>query len=347
MKRKCFSYFFSLSIWAIMGGCVFAGADAGTQKLQRFEYSQPHMATLFRIVLYAADKQSAEAAATAAFKKIEDINQMMSDYLDDSELMQLCKKSGGPPVKISAELFDLIAFSRDLSVRSNGAFDITVGPVVRLWRKARKSGTLPDKEELAKATELVGYQKMLLDEKQSTVQLLKEGMRLDLGGIAKGDVANKAIQVLKEHGIESALVVGGGDICVSHSPPGTDGWTIGIGALENPGGTPGEFLLLHDAGISTAGDFEQNLQVGGKRYSHIIDPKTGMPLNGRTSVTVVSPTGRQSDGLDTTVDVLGIEKGLELIESVEGAAALIVRATDKGQERIESKRWKDLLKKKP
>ena len=326
---------------------LIAGSQCGepVSLLTRFEYKEPHMGTLFRIVLYAPDQGTADKAAKAAFKRIADVDQMMSDYKEDSELMLLCKKAGTGPVPVSAELFDLIAYSRNIAVKSNGALDITIGPLVRLWRKARKTRTLPSDDEIAKAKALVSYENLVLNEMAHTVQLMKEGMMLDLGSIAKGDSVDKAIAVLKEMGIESALAAGGGDIAVSHAPPGTEGWVVGVGPLDNPAATPSEYLLLHDAGVSTAGDFEQHAEIGGKRFSHIIDPHSGLPLQTRESVTVVAPTDRQADGLDTTMNILGPEKAMQLADS-EGVAAYYVQATDAGQRVIESSRWKDLPKRK-
>jgi thiamine biosynthesis lipoprotein len=194
-------------------------------------------------------------------------------------------------------------------------------------------------KELAKARELVGYEKVRLDEKARTVQLTKAGMRLDLGGIAKGYAADAALAVLKQHQVTRALVAASGDIAVSGPPPDAEGWTVGIAPLEDPDGKPSRYLILHDAAVSTSGDAEQYVEIGGKRYSHIVDPKTGIGLVGRMSATVVARNGLTSDPYTKVVAVLGPERGLKIIDETEGAAAFFVRKTDKGEETFASKRW--------
>jgi len=186
-----------------------------------------------------------------------------------------------------------------------------------------------------------------LDAATHSVALLKPGMKLDLGGIGKGYAAGAAIAALKENGVSRALVAGAGDIVTSGPPPDANGWTIGIAPLEAPNAAPSRFLLLDDAAVSTSGDAERYVEIDGKRYSHIVDPKTGLGLVDRISVTVVAPRGETADYLDTSVCVLGPEKGLALVDATEGAAALIVRATAAGPRTYESKRWKLLPKGQP
>jgi thiamine biosynthesis lipoprotein len=186
---------------------------------------------------------------------------------------------------------------------------------------------------------LVGYDKVRLDEQKRTVQLLKPGMRLDLGGIAKGYAADEMLAVLAKHGITRALVAAGGDIAVSGPPPDAEGWKVGIAALEKPDGKPSRHLLLKDAAVSTSGDAEQFVEINGKRYSHIVDPRTGIGLVGRMSVTVVARHGIDSDSLTKVVCVLGPERGLKLIEDTPGVSAMVVRKTEHGTETITSKRF--------
>jgi thiamine biosynthesis lipoprotein len=315
--------------------------------LTRHVFAELHMGTRFQITLYAPDEAAAAGAAKAAFARVAALDGIMSDYRPTSELMQLCQKAGGPPVPVSEELFFVLAKSQEVSRRSDGAFDVTVGPVVRLWRKARKSHELPDPRELARARALVGYDKVKLDPKARTVQLLQPGMQLDLGGIAKGYAADEALAVLQKHGITRALVAAGGDIAASGPPPDAAGWTVGIAPLENPAGKPAYELLMHDAAVSTSGDAAQHLEIGGKRYSHIVDPRTGIGLIGRRSVTVVARRGIAADSLTKVVSVLGPERGLPIIEATEGAAALVVQKSDKGTETVTSKRFAGWLSPKP
>jgi thiamine biosynthesis lipoprotein len=304
-----------------------------------FTFTEPHMGTLFKIVLYAADEPSADRAAKAAFQRIAALDAIMSDYRPTSELMRLCQKAGGDPVRVSEPLFFVLARAQEVSGLSDGAFDVTVGPVVRLWWRARKTQQLPDPQKLSQARSLVGYQNIRLDEKARTVQLLKPGMQLDLGGIAKGYAADEALHVLEQQGIRCALVAAGGDIAVSAPPPDAEGWTIGIAPLEDPNRKPSRYLLLHEAAVSTSGDAEQYVEINGKRYSHIVDPRTGIGLVGRQSVTVVARHGIMADSLTKVVSVLGPKRGLAIIDGLDGVAALVVRETSEGTETIASKRF--------
>lgn len=321
-KRYC-----AAACWLMAAAtCVSAREPA----LTRFEFSQVHMGTLFRIVLYAPDAATAGRASSAAFERIGRLDDIMTDYRPSSELRTLCRQAGGPPVRVSNDLFRVLAAAQELARRTDGAFDVTVGPVVRLWRRARRQHELPDPERLARARDLVGYDKLRVDPEARTAQLMKKGMLLDLGGIAKGYAADEALGALRRHGIRSALVAAGGDIAVSGPPPGKQGWRIGIAPLESPSKRPKRYLVLHAAAVSTSGDVEQHIETGGKRYSHIVDPKTGLGLLGRRSVTVMAPNATTSDSLATAVSVLGPERGLELIKSTPRAAVLFVEATDQG-----------------
>ncbi len=306
--------------------------------LKRFEFTEPHMGTTFRIVLYAPDEATAKKAAKEAFARAAELDGIMSDYRPTSELMRLCKKAGGEPVPVSADLFKVLERAKAISRLSGGAFDVTVGPVVRLWRRSRRTRELPDLEQLKRALSLVGYEKILLNAKDRTVRLVMVGMLLDLGGIAKGYAAEMMLAVLRRYGITRALVAAGGDIVVGDAPPDARGWKVGVAPLENPTARPSRYLLLKDAGVSTSGDTEQYVVIGGKRYGHIVDPKTGMGLTTRISTTVVKPGGT-ADGLASSVCILGPERGLKMIEGIPGAAALIVLGTEKGQKTYASKRY--------
>jgi FAD:protein FMN transferase len=305
---------------------------------QRFEYEEPHMGTKFRVVLFAPDRAAADRAAKAVFARVEDLNRIMSDYIPDSELMRLCKQSAttpAGPVKVSDDLFDVLAEGQKVAELSAGAFDVTVGPIVRLWRQARRDRLLPDEDERAAALKRVGYKKMVLDPKAKTVHLTVPGMLLDLGGIAKGYAADEGLKVLAAGGVTSALVAASGDIAVSGAPPGKPGWRIDIAPL--PGDKEKRQLLLKDAAVSTSGDSEQFVEIAGVRYSHVVDPRTGLGLTGRRSVTVVARRGIQADSLTKVASILPADKAVKKIESVEGAATLIVVKTAKGEDVKESK----------
>jgi FAD:protein FMN transferase len=318
-----------------------ASSQVGRQTCRRFTFSEAHMGTIIRIVLYAPDATAADKASRAAFDRIAALDNAMSDYKPDSELMRLCRAAGGPPVKVSGDLFQVLAAAQELAARSDGAFDITVGPVVRLWRRARRRHGLPDPNRLAQALELVGYHDLLLDARQCTAQLRKPGMVLDLGGIAKGYAADEALSVLKKDGITSALVAAAGDIACSRPPPDRESWRIEIATPAPSARSADErthYLLLHDAAVSTSGDAEQHLDLGGQRYSHIINPATGMALTGHRSVTVVASRGITADSYATAVCVLGPERGLRLVDSTDGMAALIVEASGQGLRYFQSRR---------
>jgi thiamine biosynthesis lipoprotein len=296
------------------------------------------MGTRFQIILYARDEHAARKAAKGAFARVGQLDAIMSDYRSSSELMRLCAKAGGPPVKVSGPLFTVLERAGEVSARSEGAFDVTVGPVVRLWRLARRTQKLPDPAKLAAARARVGYQNVRLDARSRTVQLLEAGMQLDLGGIAKGYAADEALGILRQHGIKGALVAAGGDIRVGEPPPGKDHWVVAIAPVDAKKEGP-RHLHLANAAVSTSGDAEQYVEIDGQRYSHIVDPRTGLGLVGRMSATVVAPDGITADSLTKVVAVLGPEKGFKIIEQTKGVSGRFVRKTEKGTEVFTSKRF--------
>lgn len=273
-----------------------------------------------RIVLYAPDEAMAEAACSEAFARIAELDAIFSDYRPDSEAMRLCDRAGGPPVHVGPDLLKVLDFSVRFSSGCDGAFDVTVGPIVRLWREARRTRVMPSAASLAAARALVGWDKVKIDRSASTVQLTTRGMKLDFGGIAKGYANECALQVLKRHGIRSALIEFGGDIAVSAPPPGSKGWVIEI---ADPGSAPVRRLTLRDCAVSTSGDTEQYVEIGGKRYSHIVDPHTGLGLTDRIAVTIVGPDGLTTEALSKAVSVLGDRRGTELIRRYPGVSAII------------------------
>ena len=316
MNRFIGSIFLALSL--VLAACE--AQDASTT-LTRYEYAQLHMGVKVRLVVYAPDEPTAERACEAAYQRVARLEDTMSDYRPSSELMRLCARAGGPPVPVSTDLFLVLQHSCELARRSDGAFDPTVGPLVVLWRKARKAGQLPTDGELQQARALVGWQKVRLDPKRRTVELLQPGMRLDLGGIAKGYAGDCAIAVLKQRGIRSALFEAGGDIVVSGPPPGKPGWRVDVPGA-GPGGTT-RTLAIANAAVSTSGDTEQFVEIGGRCYSHIVDPRTGLGLTTHIAVTIVARSGLTSDGLSTAVSVLGPERGPALIRGVPGAVLYV------------------------
>lgn len=286
----------------------------GKPPLKRFTFREKHMGTTCALVVHASSEAQAHKASKAAFARIAEINGIMSDYDPTSELMRLCARAGGEPVKVSGELFTVLQAAQQLSHHSQGAFDVSVGPVVHLWRKARRTGKKPDPRALALARKLVNYKNIILDSVRRTVQLKQKGMVLDLGGIAKGYAADQALQTLKKTGLSRCLVVIGGDLVVGDPPPGAQHWTVGIAPLARHR-KPLHYIPLHNAAASTSGDREQFVILDGKRYSHIIDLRTGKGVPGRFSVTVVAPDAITTDSLATAISIIGPERAKKLIQA--------------------------------
>jgi thiamine biosynthesis lipoprotein len=271
--------------------------------LQRYSYTQYHMGVDARIVVYAPSQAKAEEACAAAFTRIGELDWVMSDYRPQSELMRLCEKAGGKPVRVSADLFKALARAVEVSKQTEGAFDCTVGPLIALWRKARKTALLPDPKAIEEARKRVGWRRMRLFPRSRSVQLTTKGMKLDLGGLGKGFAADEAHAVLQKFGITRALVQMGGDIVVRDAPPNTEGWMVLVpnaGTDQKPIEMP-----LKNCAVSTSGDTEQFVIIEGKRYSHIIEPRTGQALTERVQVTVIAPNGFTSDPLSKGFCILG------------------------------------------
>ncbi|WP_158633670.1 FAD:protein FMN transferase [Tautonia sociabilis] len=321
-------WWLALVLTTVTAPAVSLGADRDEpEELERFEFLETHMGSAFKLVVYCTGPAPASAAARSAFDRIAQLDATLSDYRVDSELSRLGDRAGGPPIPVSADLFEVLRRSRELSERSDGAFDATINPVVKLWRRARRNRELPSPEQLDQARSRVDWRRLELDPDARTARLASEGMRLDVGGIAKGYASDAALKVLREAGITRALVAGAGDIVVGDPPPGRSGWLVGIAPLD-PSGPPERYVLLANQAVSTSGDAERFVEIDGVRYSHIVDPRTGLGLTSRSSVTVVAPDGTTSDSLATAASVLGPDRGLHLIEQIEGAEALFVSIPD-------------------
>jgi thiamine biosynthesis lipoprotein len=210
----------------------------------RYEFHQTEMAVPLHIVIYAPDNATASLAARAAFARFHELNAILSDYDPESELRRLCDNSSeGKAVRVSDDLWRVLQRSLELSERSEGAFDVTIGPIVRLWRSARHTKELPSPESLAGARKKVGYRYVRLDPRHQTVELLKSNMRLDLGGIAKGYAVDEAMKELRKHGIARMMVEAGGNIGLGDPPPDKSGWRIGV-APPDANSPPRQYLNL-------------------------------------------------------------------------------------------------------
>jgi len=283
---------------------VLAANLPTAQATNRFEFSQTEMAVPIRIVLYAPDNATAAKAAQAAFLRFHQLNEVCSDYDAASELRRLCQQSSpGHPVPVSADLWRVLVRAEELSQRSDGAFDVTIGPLTLLWRNARRTKELPTPHAIAAAREKVGYRFVRLDPDRHTVELLKPGMRLDLGGIAKGYAVDEAMAAIRRHGITRMMVEAGGNIGLGDPPPDKPGWRIGI-APPDVNRPPRQYLSLARVAVSTSGDLWQHATIAGVRYSHHIDPKTGIALTTQGSATVVGRDGLSTDGLSSAAVIL-------------------------------------------
>lgn len=314
---------------------------AAQPALSRYTASERLMGMEFTLTFYCPDEASANRASRAVFQRIRELNAVLSDYDPESELRRLSATAGtGKDVPLSTDLWNVLQFGETLSEKSDGAFDLTVGPLVQLWRKSRRVKSLPPDELLAAARAATGYRKLHLDPARKTARLDTPKMQLDCGGIAVGYALDESLRLVKELGIESAMIDGSGDIAVSGPPPGESGWKIAVAPLE-PNGPPSQTLILKHAAVTTSGDAWQHVEIDGVRYSHIVDTRTGLGLTTRSSVTVLAKTGIVADSYATAACVLGPAKGLALIETEPDAACrfITVPAGSTTPERHASKRW--------
>lgn len=296
----------------------------GLYAQQKFVFEQPKMGSPFTISIFATDSTRAAEAANVAFHCADSLNLLFSDYIDSSELNRLNATSGqNRYVPVSAAMFDILKYALDAAKKSKGSYDISMGPVVKLWRKARKEKKLPDEDSLQTALQRVGYQFIHLDSVHQSVWLEKKGMQLDLGGLGKGYVAQAALKIIEQMGFPSSMVNAGGKIAIGEAPPGRNGWRIGITLPEEKDKIMQRLLLLTNTSVATSGDIYQHLDIDGKRYSHIVDPKTGLGITSQKNVTVIAKNGVISDWLATACSILSVDESFELIRTIDGAALLI------------------------
>ena len=314
-------------------GLLFAASlGQALGQAQRHEYSRPLMGMAFRIVVYSGEESKANGAAKAAFDRVATLNQIMSDYAPESELNKLSDLAGsGKAAKISDELCSVLGRAQALSEQTGGAFDVTAGASIQLWRRARRVKRLPPQYVVDKAFKTVDFRSLNLDAKKCTAELAKAGTRLDLGGIAKGYALDEALAVLKKHGLRQALVSAGGDIVAGDAPPNKEGWRVALIGLQEE--TKPEFLWLANGAVATSGDLFQFLQIDGKRYSHIVDPRTGRALTEQRLVHVVAPDGITADSLATAISVLGSGGGLRLVNGDKRLGARVAYRGALGQVR--------------
>ncbi len=285
----------------LLTGLPWGTASFAQNPLKKYEFTHPQMGAVFRLVFYAENDSLAASAAQAAFDRVDTLNAVMTDYQPDSELMRLCEKAGtGEKVPVSYTLWRVLRLSLFFCEETEGTFDVTVGPLTRLWRRARHLQELPDSAQVAAAQALVGWRNVKLYENPYRVELLQKGMKLDLGGIGQGFAADECLKVLRNFGIAQALADAGGDIAIGAPPPGEKGWVI-----EIPDTLHNAPLVLSYRGITTSGATSRYIEGNGRRYSHIVDPRTGWGQTQRVLVTVLATTATEADVWATAISVMG------------------------------------------
>jgi thiamine biosynthesis lipoprotein len=274
----------------------------------RYAYSMQKMGSLFNIVLYADTKQMADSVAQESFKLVDSINLVCSDYDSSAELYKLQFAAVGKSIKVSPILMELFCTAHKAYKDADGSFDITAGPLSRLWRSARKSQQFPTNAAINEARNRVGFNKLQIDSNAQTITFLQSKMQLDMGAIAKGYAADKVLALLQSHGITTALVDAGGDMVAFGIPPQNKGWTIGINVPGQQEKLLERKLVLSNKAVATSGDAFQFMVHEGKRYGHIIDPRTGYGVTFQRNVTVVAPTATTADWLATACSILTLEQ---------------------------------------
>ena len=322
MKNLIYSPFILITISLIL-------CTTGCEK--RFEESKFLMGTIVEITA-VGDKRNCQQAMKSAFDEIRRIDSLMNVHAEDSEIFRINASAGKSAVEVSSDTLTVINQSLRFADLTDGALDITVAPLMDLWGFGGESTRVPLDDEVKEKLSLVDYRKVHVDKDRSTVEL-PSGMRIDVSGIAKGYAVDRAIQVLRDAGIRNALVSAGGDIYALGSPSRKKLWRIGIRHPRDNSDLLG-ILELEDKAVATSGDYENFFEVDGKRYCHIIDTRTGRPVEGIMSVTIVADNTMEADALATAVFPLGPDDGMKLIESLEGVDGLIM--TGKNEDDVKS-----------
>jgi thiamine biosynthesis lipoprotein len=279
------------------------------------------MGTQFTIVAYGSSEPQLAVAVSSAFDEVLRLNRRWSDYLQGSELSVVNRRASEGPVQVDRELFGMLEACLQFGKETDGAFDVTVGPLVTAWGFFRGPGRLAEKKQIAEALPRVGWQKLRLDAANRTVSFAVPGMRLDLGGVAKGYALDRAGGILRQADINSALLMAAtSSILAIGSPPERDGWTVFIRDPKAAKKSVAQ-VSLKDASLSTSGNYEKFFRAGGRTYSHIIDPRTGYPAQGLLSTSAIAPTAMQTDALSTAFFVLGKEGARRYLRGHPGISA--------------------------
>ena len=311
-----------LAIGAAFAADVSLGQTQQKQPLQRFEYVHPAMGVKFKIVLYAPGRDLATRAIKKSVAQIDCLDLLLSDYKSSSEIRRLCASAPHREwQQVSSDLFQILKISQSVNQQTDGAFDVTVGNISKLWRQARKTKKMPQPRKLKLALASVGMEQITFGQ-NSSVKLTRKNVRVDFGAIAKGYAADRVIKILKEHGVRSALIDASGDIVVSEPPPGRDGWKIEVFGIEK---SKRHFIQLKNRAIATSGDLYQYVKLDGKRYSHIVNPKTGIGVSGPMSVTVIAPNGSIADAMASAISVRFEVDRFKVLEKHSDIQSCVVR----------------------
>jgi thiamine biosynthesis lipoprotein len=287
------------------------------------------MGNRFEITVVSENEVWAKNRIYDAIIEISRIEKLLTTFSEDSQTILINRNAGIAPVKVDKEVFDIIKRSKRLSDITQGAFDITYGSIdKKLWNFDSTMTSLPDAATAKKAVHLINYRNVILDEKDCTVFLKEKGMRIGFGGIGKGYAAERAKIILQQKGVKSGIVNAAGDLTAWGLQPNGEEWTIGIADPDAKQHTF-SYLSITNMAIATSGNYEKFVMIDGKKYSHTIDPKTGFPVHGIKSVTIIGPNAEIADAMATPVMIMGIKVGLDLINQLKGLACIIVDDNDK------------------
>ena len=326
MGRRAFIWWRVLLLAGILPAGVSSSAAWAVSDSLYVETRQA-MGTTIEVYLYAADAGRAAALFEAVFEEIERIEAALSTYRPSSELSRLNTYADAMTVTTDPEVFGLIGRALAYSRHTDGAFDITVGRLMKAWGFFRGRGRFPSRDELTEARKQTGWQYVTLDTTARAVRFGRMGLTLDLGAIGKGYAIDQVARLLRAQGVGAALIgTGQSSYYAVGAPPGEDGWPIKVPAPFDRAQTLST-VRLRDAALSTSGNYEKFFELDGQRYCHIMDPRTGRPVEGMVQVTVIAPNATDSDALATSVFVLGPDAGAALLDDHPGTAALLVTGT--------------------
>lgn len=340
---SCHNFCSSITLFLIALFSVFSensGKDC-------HEFESPHMGANFKITVYHHDHSEAGTAADSAFAYVDAINQIFSTYVEDSELNLLSKSSGSDTfIKVSDELYDVLTIAHNVSEKTNGAFDITIGPLTNYWRNIRdgKYDELPDRQTLDSLIKPVGYKNIKFIKPHQKIKLKANNMQFDMGGIAKGYAAKRMAKIIEHYGISQYLVNAGGDIYAGSPPPGADYWQVAVPFYKSRDDINNQLVAIENNAITTSGELFQYVEINGERYSHIVNPETGLGLKEFKSATVIGNNPTIVDAYATALNVMTPKDGIALINAANDYEALIQAKSGKTIEHYKSEGFNNYFK---